>query len=212
MEGARIPPLDFFQAQKLLKSIKPSVTDIFSISALHYLNGGDPAVTHFQLLLNAVIADVENYALSEINTVHAIILHKGHGKDKHIDRSYRTISSCPFLAKCADKYVGSLVQETWSSAQADTQFQGKGLSHEHASLLLTEAINITVSSAKLPVFCLYLDAMSAYDRALREILTRRMYLDGTSGHSLVFLDEPLKNRETYIEWDKNIMVGGFLKI
>ena len=108
MEGLRIPPLNFSQAHKLLKSIKPSVTDIFSISALHYLNGGDPAVTHFQLLLNAVIGDVENYALSEINTVHAIIPHKGHGKDKHSNRSYRTISTCPFIAKCADKYVGSL--------------------------------------------------------------------------------------------------------
>ena len=205
MEGLKIPPLNFSQAHKLLKSIKPSVTDIFSISALHYLNGCDPAVTHFQLLLNAVIGDVENYALSEINTVHAIILHKGHGKDKHSDRSYRTISTCPFIAKCADKYVGSLEQGTWSNAQAETQFQGKGLSHEHASLLLTEAINITVFSSKLPVFCLYLDAMSAYDRALREILTRRLYLDGTSGHPLVFLDERLKNRVTYIEWDKTIM-------
>ena len=105
----------------------------------------------------------------------------------------------------SDLYVGSLEQGTWSNAQAETQFQGKGLSHEHASLLLTEAINITVTSTKLPVFCLYLDAMSAYDRALREILTRRLYLDGTSGHPLVFLDERLKNRVTYIEWDKTIM-------
>ena len=87
MEGSRIPTLDFSQAHNLLKSIKPSVTDIFSISALHYINGGDPAVTHFQLLLNAVIGDVQNYALAEINTVHAIILHKAHGKDKHSDRS-----------------------------------------------------------------------------------------------------------------------------
>ena len=32
-----------------------------------------------------------------------------------------------------------------------------------------------------------------------------MYLDGTTGHSLLFLDERLKNRVTYIEWNKTIM-------
>ena len=105
------------------------------------------------------------------------------------DRSYRTISSCPFVAKCADKYIGGLEQENWSAAQAETQFQGRGLSHEHAALLLTESINFSVSVAKKPIFCLYLDAKSAFDRALREILTRRMFLDGTSGHSLLYLDE-----------------------
>ena len=204
-EGKEIPPLTLSQALDLLKSIKPGVTDIYSISALHYLNGGDLAVTHFQLLLNAVLKDVENYALSEINTVHAIILHKGHGKDKFSDRSYRTISSCPFIAKCADKYIGQLEESNWSSVQAETQFQGKGLSHEHCALLLTESINFTVFVSKLAIFCLYLDAKSAYDRALREILTRRMYLDGTCGKSLLFLDARLKNRVTYVEWDKEIM-------
>ena len=55
------------------------------------------------------------------------------------------------------------------------------------------------------MFCLYLDAKSAFDRALREILTRRMYLDGTGGHSLLYLDERLGNRVTFIEWEKTLM-------
>ena len=203
--GKPIPPLDFSTAHDLLKSIKPLVTDLYNISAAHYLNGGDPAITHFQLLLNAVLANVESYALDEMNSCHAIVLHKGHGKDKYSDRSYRTISSCPFIAKAADKYIGGLEEDSWSSAQAETQFQGKGLSHEHAALLLTESINLTISLTKLPVFALYLDARSAFDRALREILSRRMFLDGTSGHSLLYLEERLKNRKTFVEWDKTIM-------
>ena len=32
-----------------------------------------------------------------------------------------------------------------------------------------------------------------------------MYLDGTSGHNLLYLDARLKNRVTYVEWDKTIM-------
>ena len=203
--GKKIPLLSFKKAQELLRSIRSSVTDFYSISALHFLNGGDPAIHHFQLLINAVLSDIENFALAQLNTCHAIILFKGHGKSKTSDRSYRTISSCPFIAKAADKYVGWLEEKNWVAAQAETQFQGKGLSHEHVALLLTKAINFSVSTAKLPVFCLYLDAKSAFDRALREILTRRMYLDGTAGHSLLYLDERLGNRVTYIEWEKILM-------
>ena len=110
------------QARKLLKNIKPSVTDLFSISSPHYLNGGDAAVQQFCLLLNAILANAENFALTELNSVYAIILHKGHGKDKHSDRRYRTISSCPFLAKCADIFVGSLSADNWAAVTAETQF------------------------------------------------------------------------------------------
>ena len=53
--GKKIPPISLDQAKKLLKRIKPAVTDLFSISSLHYLNGGDVAVEHFCLLLNAIL-------------------------------------------------------------------------------------------------------------------------------------------------------------
>ena len=204
--GEKIPLLSFSTANDLLKSVKPSVTDFFSISALHYINGGDDGVLHFQLLLNAILSEIENFAISEMNKVSAIILHKGHGKDKNSDRSYRTISSCPFLAKCADKYIGNLTEPAWTAAKAETQFQSKGLSHEHAAILLTETVNHSLHVNKEPVFCLLLDAKSAFDRALREVLTTRMYLAGTSGHSLLYLDKRLECRETYVEWDK-VIVG-----
>ena len=203
--GNKIPNLSFESAKTLLKSVKPSVADLHSISALHYINGGDGAIKHFQLILNAVLADIENYALDEINRVYAIILHKGHGKDKSLDRSYRTISSCPFVAKCADKYIGGMSKDNWASVQAETQFQQRGLSHEHSAILLTESINFSLKVNKLPVFCLLLDAKSAFDRALREILTTRMFLDGTCGHSLIYLDKRLENRTTVVEWDKHLM-------
>ena len=121
-----------------------------------------------------------------MNKVSAIILHQGHGKDKNSDRSYRTISTCTFLAKCTDKYIGHLWERSWTAAKAETHFQSKGLSHEHAAILLTETINHSLHVNKEPVFCLLLDTKSAFDRALREVMTTRMYLDGTSGHSLLY--------------------------
>ena len=109
------------------------------------------------------------------------------------------------MAKSADIYVGSLSADDWAAVTAETQFQRQGMSHEHAGLLLTEAINYTVTVSKLPVFCLYLDAKSAFDRALRQILTRRMFLDGTAGESLLYFDARLENRVTFVEWEKTIM-------
>ena len=71
---------------------------------------------------------------------------------------------------------------------------------------------------KLPVYCLLLDARSAFDGelreicllpsssafefALREILTRHNFLDGTA---LLYLDTRLKHRTTVLEWDKVLM-------
>ena len=45
-------------------------------------------------------------SLEYLNSVWAMILHKGHGKDWESNRSYRTISTCPLLSKALDKHVG----------------------------------------------------------------------------------------------------------
>ena len=68
-------------------------------------------------------------AIDELNTVSACILHKGHGKDRNSSESYRTISSCPFLSKILDTYIGDVYGHVWDLHQAPTQFQGKGRSH-----------------------------------------------------------------------------------
>ena len=62
---------------------------------------------------------------------------------------------------------------------AETQFQGKALSHEHSALLLTEVIQHTINDENKPLYALFLDAKSAFDRALHQILCRRLFLDGT---------------------------------
>ena len=105
-------------------------------------------MNHLCLLINAIIENINNSALPEVNTVFANILHKGHGKAKNLDSSYRTISTCPLIAKVLDTYVGEIETTHWDSVQAETQFQGKGLSHEHSALLLTEVIQYALFEAK----------------------------------------------------------------
>ena len=123
-----------------------------------------------------------------MNIAIGIILHKGHKKEKTSDRSYRTISSCPFLSKSLDLYIRDLYIDQWDSCQAATQYQGSGSSHELASLLVTEVIQHSLYVANKPVFFLALDALSAFDRCLRQILVCELYSssDELTGSDMLF--------------------------
>jgi hypothetical protein len=78
---------------------------------------------HFVFLLNIIISNINQAASAEeLNTIWANILHKGAGKDLESDRSYRTISCCPLLAKALDTHMVELYDSRWSAVQAETQF------------------------------------------------------------------------------------------
>ena len=203
--GLKIPELSGKDASLLLHSLKADVNDLQSITANHYIHAGLEGALHFKFLLNTIINNVNLSSIDRLNEVWAMILFKGHNKDRESDRSYRTISTCPFLSKALDKYVGGLCESGWAAAQAETQFQGTGSSHELAALLLTETIQHSLYVSKQPVYVLLLDAQSAFDKILRELCIRAAFLAGTSGESLVFFDNRLKNRKTYIEWCKTLM-------
>jgi hypothetical protein len=112
--------------------LKKNVSDFYSITALHYLHAGREGLVHYNCLLNALVSDVNNSKVEELNMAHGNILYKGHKKERTSDRSYRTISSCPFLAKSIDYYLCELYHDCWDNCQAPTQYQGSGSSHELA--------------------------------------------------------------------------------
>ena len=203
--GIKIPEISPFESMELLLSLRPDVNDLNSITARHFLNAGMEGAIHFSFLMNLLISNVNLSSLEDLNKVWAMVLHKGHGKDKESDRSYRTISTCPFLAKALDKYIGSLYESGWAEAQAETQFQGTGSSHELAALLLTECIQHSLFTSKTPLFCIFLDAKSAFDKIIREFCVKSAYLAGTTDEGLVYLDNRMRCRQTFVEWDKTLM-------
>ena len=203
--GEKIPPLNLIEAEKLLHSVKPSVCDHWSVSANHYIYGGPMALKHFQLIINLAIEDIENTTVDEVNTAHACILFKGHQKNKNQASSYFTISSCPFIAKCLDTYIKNLSIDDWNNAQAEVQFLGPGMSHEMGALLLSEVINHSLHTNNKPVFALFLDARSAFDRTIREILIKKLFLVGTTGNRLLYFNNRLQHRKTFCEWDHRVL-------
>ena len=74
-EAPKIPKLSESQAEILLKKIRPSVADFFSITAAHYLNGGGTTIRHFQFIVNSILNSIEVSCVEELNTAHAVILH-----------------------------------------------------------------------------------------------------------------------------------------
>ena len=203
--GNSIPEISSRTSTEILISLKASVNDYYSITANHFINAGVAGFAHFHYLLSALIKNVNLASLEELNTIWACILYKGHGKDKESDRSYRTISTCPILAKALDTYIGQLFADDWSSVQAETQFQGSGSSHELAAIMLTEAVQFSLHVAKKPLFILLLDAKSAYDKVVKECAIKNAYLSGSSGHGLIYIDSRLGSRKTFIEWEKVLM-------
>ena len=79
------------------------------------------------------------------------------------------------------------------------------MSHELGALLLSECVHHSLNTNNRPLFALFLDARSAFDRSIREILVRKLYLLGTSDNRLVYFDNRLKFRKTLWEWDNKVM-------
>ena len=204
-EGSKIPSISPIRSTEILHALRANVNDFYSITANHFINAGFDGLEHFHFLLNIIIEEVNLSSLEELNTIWACILYKGHRKDKESDRSYRTISTCPLFAKALDLYVGELYYDGWAEAQAETQFQGAGSSHELAGLLLTESINFSLFSLKQPVFILLLDAKSAFDLILRENIIVNAFKAGSCDQGLLYLDNRLRSRNTYCEWNKQLM-------
>ena len=73
------------------------------------------------------------------------------------------------------------------------------------ALLLSEVIHHSISIRDKPVFALFLDARSAFDRTIREILVRKLFLLGTTGNRLLYFDNRLKHRKTFCEWDHQVL-------
>ena len=134
-----------------------------------------------------------------MNTIYACVLFKGHGKDKEQARSYRTISTCPLLVKALDCYIRELALDRWTQQQAPTQFQGRGMSHELASILLTESIQYSLNASNRPLYALFLDARSAFDRVIKEILIRNIYNSGIKDQTLIYLDKRLDSIRTFCD-------------
>ena len=210
--GLQIPTISSRDSTDILFKLKPDVNDLFSVTARHYVNAGMEGAKHFHYLMNLIISNINLFALPELNSVWAMVLYKAHGKPKDEDRSYRTISTCPLLSKALDMYVGSLYEIGWAAAQAETQFQGTGSSHELAALLFSETIQFSLYSAKKPLFALLLDAKSAFDKILAEFIIRNAFLAGSRGQGLLYLADRLTNRQTFVEWDMCLMGPIFDKL
>ena len=200
-----LPPISLDSSTKILNRMKASVNDLYSITPEHFINAGKLGIEHFNCLLNYVIKDTKLATIEELNSCYALLLYKRHGKPKTMDSSYRTISTCPTVSKAIDMYIRDLHKDKWSNQEAKTQYQGVDSCHELAALLVTEVVQHSLWSLKEPAYLLFLDAKSAFDKVLPEMLIRNLFNSGMRGNSVNFINNRLTNRHTYLEWAKNLM-------
>ena len=58
--GTKVPLMSKKTATDILKSIRPMVSNYYSITAAHYLNSGQAGIDHFHCLLNGIIEDLNS--------------------------------------------------------------------------------------------------------------------------------------------------------
>ena len=154
--------------------------------------------------MNLIIEDVNRATIEEMNACYALLLYKGHTKSRSCYTSYRTISTCPVLAKGMDLYIRDLHKTKWYACQSPTQYQSEGSSHELASLMITELIQCSLFTLKEPAYLLFLDAKSVFDHVLPEPLVRNLYKARMDGNCTVYVNNRLTSRHTYLDWDTNL--------
>ena len=108
IRGNKILPIQVHESIEILYSVRRNLNDCTrlqqSISSMQdHLDCDIFNVSWKQSLQTLIIHHCKSLMIS--GQLYCI-LYKGHGKDKESDRSYRTISTCPLLAKCLDIYVG----------------------------------------------------------------------------------------------------------
>ena len=118
-----LPNISLIDSSNILRKMKANVNDIYCVTTLHYINAGNDGIEHFNFLLNCIIDDINNASIEELNSIYALLLHKGHGKPKTVSNAYRTISTCPLLSKAMDLYIRDLHISKWNKQQAETQYQ-----------------------------------------------------------------------------------------
>ena len=102
-------------------------------------------------------------------------------------------------------YLRDLYQQLWDNCTAPTQYQTTGSSHELASLLVTEVVQYSIHVSDRPVFLLVLDAQSAFDRCLRQILCCELFKAGLNGDALILINNRLSNRSTVYQWEGEML-------
>ena len=185
--------------------MRPSVADFYSVTPYHYIYAGPAGFDHFHFLLNVLISDISHTTISEVNRAYACVLFKGHNKDKFSAQSYRTISTCPVIAKGLDTYLRLKNLDSWNVDQSPAQFQGEGSSHELAGVLLTECVQFSRFRLKKPLYVLYLDAKSAFDVVQKELLVRNLFSIHGPDKMILHVDNRLSFRETILDWNGNLM-------
>ena len=67
--------------------------------------------------------------------------------------------------------------------------------------MVTELIQYSLNVLDQPVFFLVLDAQSAFDRCLRQILCSELFKSGMTGSSLILINNRLASRATVYQWE-----------
>ena len=185
--------------RKALKHIhKGKSEDYFGLSVENLCHASDSFIVFLVTIINQIFEHQKIPEMLKTGLLTPIYKNKGDKKDS---KNYRGITVLPILLKVIEYILREDLKEVVLPVQSPLQ---RGFTENssplNAAFLLEEFYRESKDLNK-PVYIAFLDAKSAFDVVVREILMRKVYLYGINPASWQLIDDLHLNSYSVINWN-----------
>ena len=185
--------------KRALKHIhKGKSEDCFGLSVENLCYASDSFIEFIVMLINQIFEYQKIPEMLKTGLLTPIYKNKGDGKDS---KNYRGITVLPILLKVIEFILREDLKEVALPVQSQLQ---RGFTENSSPLnaaFLVEEFYRESKNLNKPVYIAFLDAKSAFDVVVREILMRKVYLYGISPASWQLIDDLHLNSYSTINWN-----------
>ena len=190
------------QIRKALKHMnKGKSEDSFGLSAENLLYASDLFIDFLTMLINKIFKKQRIPEILKTGLLTPIYKNKGERKDA---KNYRGITVLPIVLKLIEYLLREDLREVTLPQQSKLQ---RGFTEQASPLnaaFLVEEFYRERKDLEKPVYIAFLDAKSAFDVVVNEILMRKVYLSGVKPSTWRLINEIHIDSHSAINWNGNV--------
>ena len=175
--------------------------DSFGLSAENLLYPSDLFIDFLTTLINKIFKKQRIPEILKIGLLTPIYKNKGERKDA---KNYRGITVLPIVLKLIEYLLSEDLREVTLPQQSKLQ---RGFTEQASPLIaafLVEEFYRESKDLEKPVYIAFLDAKSAFDVVVNEILMRKVYLSGVKPSTWRLINEIHIDSHSAINWNGNV--------
>ena len=210
--GWRLPTLSTNQVSDLVDRLNSGkAPDFYGLSVRHVKNAGSVAILFLTKYLNLCFQWMEFGVTEEDQVGAASLIFKRKGKSLTNPKSFRKITVCALLGKIKEMAICDFTFPILRPWKALSQFGfTPGLFVKLANIMVTEKRGLALAN-NLVALHMFLDADSAFDKALHPIILQSMYKSGIEDDIWTYFSEMHSKSQTYVKWSGQSSKDCFLE-